>query len=62
MFLKLASKIKREKNIQEISTSDINLSNGSPSQVNNKSSNIDPGVNSDDDDFAVIIIIIIVML
>lgn len=57
-FKKLAKtitgKIKREKKIQEISSSSINLSVENPNKVNSSQAgyDADPGVISDDDDFA----------
>lgn len=57
MFWIAASKIKREKKIQEISTSSINLSVENPNKQKSSQERFDcdPGVISDDDDFAVII-------
>jgi len=55
VFLILAGKIKREKKIQELSSSSINLSVENPNKINSSQAeyDADPGVISDDDDFAV---------
>jgi len=59
VFLILAGKIKREKKIQEISSSSINLSVENPNKIKSSQAgyDADPGVISDDDDFAVNIIV-----
>lgn len=55
VFSILAGKIKREKKIQEISSSSINLSVENPNKIKSSQAeyDADPGVISDDDDFAV---------
>lgn len=57
LFWIVANKIKREKKIQEISSSSINLSVENPNKQKSSQERFDcdPGVISDDDDFAVII-------
>lgn len=51
----IAGKIKREKKIQELSSSSINLSveNPNKTKLSQSRDEADPGVISDDDDFAV---------
>lgn len=58
LLLFIAGKIKREKKIQEISSSSINLSVENPNKVKSSQAidDADPGVISDDDDFPVNII------
>lgn len=53
-ILFLAGKIKREKKIQELSSSSINLSVENPNKIKFQTKDHqDPGVISDDDEFAV---------
>lgn len=61
LFEIIAGKIKREKKIQEISSSSINLSVENPNKIKSSQArdDADPGVISDDDDFAVNITIFI---
>lgn len=52
--LLIAGKIKREKKIQELSSSSINLSVENPNKIKPQTrDDQDPGVISDDDEFAV---------